>query len=307
MQELIIETKNLTKLYGNQRSVDNLNLHVQKGKIYGLLGRNGAGKTTTMRMLLDLLTPTSGHAYLWGKDIRLHKKDILPRVGSLIESPGFYSNLTGSENLEIFATLRKIKDKTIIKNALEFVGLPYHDKKLFSQYSMGMKQRLAIALSIMHSPDLLILDEPTNGLDPIGIAEVRTFIRNLCDKSEKTILISSHILTEIEMLADDIGIIDQGKLLDEGSREELQKKRRNFIQLMVSNIDATKEIIEKEYKINRFEVVGKNEIRIYEEQLSVPELNKTLVMDNIEVERIYVDEESLEDYFIRVTGGTGIA
>ncbi len=307
MQELIIETKNLSKLYGNQRSVDELNLHVQKGKIYGLLGRNGAGKTTTMRMLLDLLTPTSGHAYLWGKDIRLHKKDILPRVGSLIESPGFYSNLTGSENLEIFASLRKINDKTIIKNALEFVGLSYHDKKLFSQYSMGMKQRLAIALSIMHSPDLLILDEPTNGLDPIGIAEVRTFIRNLCDKGEKTILISSHILPEIEMLADDIGIIDQGKLLDEGSREKLQKKRRNFIQLMVSNISAAKEIIEKEYKIDRFEVVGKNEIRIYEEQLSIPELNKTLVINNIEVERIYVDEESLEDYFIRVTGGTGIA
>ncbi|GAA4654768.1 ABC transporter ATP-binding protein [Anaerocolumna aminovalerica] len=307
MQESIIETKDLTKLYGNQRSVDNLNIHVQKGKIYGLLGRNGAGKTTTMRMLLDLLTPTSGHAYLWGKDIRLHKKDILPRVGSLIESPGFYSNLTGSENLEIFATLRKINDKIVIKNAMEFVGLPYHDKKLFSQYSMGMKQRLAIALSIMHSPDLLILDEPTNGLDPIGIAEVRTFIRNLCDKREKTILISSHILSEIEMLADDIGIIDQGKLLDEGSREELQKKRRNFIQLMVSNIDVAKEIIEKEYKTDRFEVVKKNEIRIYEEQLSIPELNKTLVLNNIKVERIYVDEESLEDYFIRVTGGTGIA
>ncbi|MDU6264770.1 MAG: ABC transporter ATP-binding protein [Anaerocolumna aminovalerica] len=307
MQESIIETKDLTKLYGNQRSVDNLNIHVQKGKIYGLLGRNGAGKTTTMRMLLDLLTPTSGHAYLWGKDIRLHKKDILPRVGSLIESPGFYSNLTGSENLEIFATLRKINDKIVIKNAMEFVGLPYHDKKLFSQYSMGMKQRLAIALSIMHSPDLLILDEPTNGLDPIGIAEVRTFIRNLCDKREKTILISSHILSEIEMLADDIGIIDQGKLLDEGSREELQKKRRNFIQLMVSNIDVAKEIIEKEYKTDRFEVVKKNEIRIYDEQLSIPELNKTLVLNNIKVERIYVDEESLEDYFIRVTGGTGIA
>lgn len=190
---------------------------------------------------------------------------------------------------------------------MEFVGLPYHDKKLFSQYSMGMKQRLAIALSIMHSPDLLILDEPTNGLDPIGIAEVRTFIRNLCDKREKTILISSHILSEIEMLADDIGIIDQGKLLDEGSREELQKKRRNFIQLMVSNIDVAKEIIEKEYKTDRFEVVKKNEIRIYEEQLSIPELNKTLVLNNIKVERIYVDEESLEDYFIRVTGGTGIA
>ena len=177
----IIETKNLTKQYGSQKSVADLNIHVQKGRIYGLLGRNGAGKTTTMKMLLGLTKPTSGEVKIWGKSLQGNEKKLLPRIGSLIESPGFYPNLTATENLQIFATLRGIPNRHSIKNTLDLVGLPYKDKKLFSQYSLGMKQRLAIALAVMHDPELLILDEPINGLDPIGIAEVRSFIRELCD------------------------------------------------------------------------------------------------------------------------------
>ena len=179
MKDCIIETENLTKKYGNQSSVSNLNIHVRQGRIYGLLGRNGAGKTTTMKMLLGLTTPTSGKIKIFGKNIRENEKEILPRIGSLIESPGFYPNLTATENLKIFADLRGLKDSKYIKGALELVNLPYRDKKLFSQYSLGMKQRLAIALAIMHNPELLILDEPINGLDPIGIAEVRSFIKEL--------------------------------------------------------------------------------------------------------------------------------
>ena len=203
----IIETKNLTKQYGSQKSVADLNIHVKRGRIYGLLGRNGAGKTTTMKMLLGLTKPTSGEVKIWGKPLQGNEKKLLPRIGSLIESPGFYPNLTGTENLRIFATLRGVPNNHAIKDALDLVGLPYKDKKLFSQYSLGMKQRLAIALAVMHDPELLILDEPINGLDPIGIAEVRSFIRELCDTRGKTILISSHILSEISLLADDIGII----------------------------------------------------------------------------------------------------
>ena len=175
----IIETKNLTKQYGSQKSVADLNIHVQKGRIYGLLGRNGAGKTTTMKMLLGLTKPTSGEVKIWGKSLQGNEKKLLPRIGSLIESPGFYPNLTATENLQIFATLRGIPNRHSIKNTLDLVGLPYKDKKLFSQYSLGMKQRLAIALAVMHDPELLILDEPINGLDPIGIAEVRSFMRSL--------------------------------------------------------------------------------------------------------------------------------
>ena len=166
MNNFIIETENLTKKYGNQASVSNLNIHVRKGRIYGLLGRNGAGKTTTMKMLLGLTTPTTGKIKIFGKNLRENEKKILPRIGSLIESPGFYPNLTATENLKIFADLRGLKNSNYIKGALELVNLPYRDKKLFSQYSLGMKQRLAIALAIMHNPELLILDEPINGLDP---------------------------------------------------------------------------------------------------------------------------------------------
>lgn len=222
MSKYVIQTKHLTKQYGTQKSVADLNIHVQKGRIYGLLGRNGAGKTTTMKMLLGLTMPTSGEVTIWDKPLQANEKELLPRIGSLIESPGFYPNLTATENLRIFATLRRVTDPDAIKNALDLVGLPFKDKKLFSQYSLGMKQRLAIALAVMHDPELLILDEPINGLDPIGIAEVRSFIRGLCAEKGKTILISSHILSEIALLADDIGIIDHGILLEEKSLAELE-------------------------------------------------------------------------------------
>ena len=208
MDEFIIETRHLTKQYGTQKSVSDLNIHVKKGRVYGLLGRNGAGKTTTMKMLLGLTEPTSGEIELWGKPLRGNEKEVLPRIGSLIESPGFYPNLTATENLRIFAALRGVPSRHAVKDALDLVGLPYRDKKLFSQYSLGMKQRLAIALAVMHDPELFILDELTNGLDPIGITEIRTFIRRLCDEGGKTVLLSSHILSEISLMADDIGIID---------------------------------------------------------------------------------------------------
>ena len=228
MSKYVIETKNLTKQYGMQKSVANLNIHVQKGRIYGLLGRNGAGKTTTMKMLLGLTQPTSGEVAIWGKPLRTNEKKLLPRIGSLIESPGFYPNLTATENLRIFATLRGVPNRNAIKDALDLVGLPYKDKKLFSQYSLGMKQRLAIALAVMHDPELLILDEPINGLDPIGIAEVRSFIRDLCNERGKTILISSHILSEIALLADDIGIIDDGVLLEEESLCRIRNRKADI-------------------------------------------------------------------------------
>ena len=182
-------------------------------------------------MLLGLTIPTEGEAILFGENIQTNAKKILPRIGCLIESPGFYPNLTGTENLNIFARLRGVSKRNAVASALEVVGLPYRDKKLFSQYSLGMKQRLAIALAIMHDPELLILDEPINGLDPIGIAEVRQFVRDLCNERGKTILISSHILSEISLLADDIGIINHGVLLEEESLAELEEKMVNISNL----------------------------------------------------------------------------
>lgn len=185
MSDFVIETRGLTKVYGEQTAVNSVNLHVRAGRIYGLLGRNGAGKTTIMKMILGLTPITSGEVDVFGQNIKGREKQIYPRIGAIIENPGFYPNLTGTENLKIFAEMRGIYHPNAVKSALEVVGLPYRDKKLFSKYSLGMKQRLGIANAILHDPELLILDEPTNGLDPIGIAEVRNFIKDLRSRIHK--------------------------------------------------------------------------------------------------------------------------
>ena len=307
MSKYVIETKNLTKQYGTQKSVADLNIHVKQGRIYGLLGRNGAGKTTTMKMLLGLTQPTSGEVAIWGKPLRTNEKKLLPRIGCLIESPGFYPNLTATENLRIFATLRGVPNRNAIKNALDLVGLPYKDKKLFSQYSLGMKQRLAIALAIMHDPELLILDEPINGLDPIGIAEVRSFIRDLCTERGKTILISSHILSEIALLADDIGIIDHGALLEEESLAELEAKSSRHIRFTVSSTTQAARILERNFHETQFIIQDDYKMRLHNLGIPVGEIVTAFVENGLTVSEAYICEESLEDYFKRVTGGEGIA
>lgn len=307
MSEIIIETNHLTKQYGTQKSVADLNIHVQQGRIYGLLGRNGAGKTTTMKMLLGLTQPTSGEVAIWGKSLAGNEKKLLPRIGSLIESPGFYPNLTATENLRIFAALRGLKNQNAIKSALDLVGLPYRDKKLFSQYSLGMKQRLAIALAVMHDPELLILDEPINGLDPIGIAEVRSFIRALCDERGKTILISSHILSEVALLADDIGIIDHGVLLEEESFAELEAKSSRYVRFAVSDTERAAEILRGVFRENQFTVQDGHTLRMDSIKIPVAKIVSAFVQHGLEVSEAATVEESLEDYFKRVTGGEGIA
>ena len=307
MSDYLIETKQLTKIYGEQAAVKNIDLHVKRGRIYGLLGRNGAGKTTTMKMLLGLTQPTSGEVKIWGKPLRGNEKKLLPRIGSLIESPGFYPNLTATENLRIFATLRGVPNRNAIKDALDLVGLPYKDKKLFSQYSLGMKQRLAIALAVMHDPELLILDEPINGLDPIGIAEVRSFIRELCDARGKTILISSHILSEISLLADDVGIIDHGTVLEEESLEELEQKSSKHIHFTVSNAAQAARVLERDFQENHFSILDDHNIQLYNLTLPIGKIVTAFVANGLEVTEAHSCEESLEDYFRRVTGGEGIA
>lgn len=307
MNEYVIETKNLTKQYGSQKSVAELNIHVQKGRIYGLLGRNGAGKTTTMKMLLGLTAPTSGGVTIFGKPLHGNEKRLLPRIGSLIEAPGFYPNLTATENLRIFAELRGVPSRNAIKEALDLVSLPYKDRKLFSQYSLGMKQRLAIALAVMHDPELLILDEPINGLDPIGIAEVRSFLRELCDARGKTILISSHILSEIALLADDIGIIDHGALLEEESLAEMEAKSSRHIRFTVSDTAQAARILERNFRENRFEIQNDHDLRLNTLDIAVGDIVTAFVENGLVVSEAHTFEESLEDYFKRVTGGEGIA
>lgn len=307
MNDFVIETKQLTKIYGEQTAVSKVNLHVKKGRIYGLLGRNGAGKTTIMKMVLGLTSITSGEVDVFGKNIKGREKRVYPRIGAIIETPGFYPNLTGTENLEIFAKLRGTAAPHAVKNALEIVGLPYKDKKLFSKYSLGMKQRLGIANAILHDPELLILDEPTNGLDPIGIAEVRDFIKELSAAQGKTILISSHILSEISLLADDIGIIDNGVLLEESGMRELEEKNRKYILLQVSDIPKTTLILERQFHLTDYSVQDDHTLRLYDASLDMGEVNKVLVMQDITVMSSLLCNDTLEDYFKKITGGEGIA
>ena len=307
MSEYVIETKQLTKVYGDQTAVNAVNLHVKRGQIYGLLGRNGAGKTTIMKMILGLTPITSGEADIFGKNIKGQEKRVYPRIGAIIETPGFYPNLTGTENLEIFAKLRGTAAPNAVKNALEVVGLPYKDKKLFGKYSLGMKQRLGIANAILHDPELLILDEPTNGLDPIGIAEVRDFIKDLSASRGKTILISSHILSEIQLLADDIGIIDRGVLLEENSMSELEKKNSKYILLQVSDVSKAALILERQFQSKNYSVQDGQTLRLYDTSLDMAAINKALVLQDVAVISSGLCNGTLEDYFKKITGGEGIA
>lgn len=307
MNDFVIETKHLTKIYGRQKAVNCVDLHVRSGRIYGLLGRNGAGKTTIMKMILGLASITSGKIAVFGQNIKGREKRIYPRIGAIIETPGFYPNLTGTENLEIFAKLRGTAIPNAVKDTLEIVGLPYKDKKLFGKYSLGMKQRLGIANAILHDPELLILDEPTNGLDPIGIAEMRNFIRRLSVERGKTVLLSSHILSEIAVLADDIGIIDHGVLLEENSMVELKKKNSKYILLQVSDVPKTSLILERQFSMKDYSVQDDQTIRLYNTTLDMAAVNKALVMQDVSVVSSQLCNDTLEDYFKKITGGEGIA
>ncbi|MBF1049214.1 ABC transporter ATP-binding protein [Peptostreptococcus sp.] len=301
----IICVDGLIKEYAGIKVVDGVSFSVNKGEIYGLLGRNGAGKTTIMKILLGLANPTSGKVSILGKDMSVNsEKKVLKKVGCIIENPGFYSNLTGTENLEIFAKLRGL-DQDSVKKALELVNLPYKDKKIFSKYSLGMKQRLAIANAIMHNPEILVLDEPTNGLDPIGIAEVRELLKKF-KESGISILISSHILSELENVADRISIIDFGKMIEEINMKEWKNKQNSDIRVFVKEVDIAKKIL-FEIGIEEQNILEFSEgILIQNSQLSTTELNKVFVNNNIDLIGIVEDKTSLEDYFKKVTGGQGI-
>ena len=302
----IIETENLTKQYGTITVVDNINLHVPKGKIYGLLGRNGAGKTTAMKMMLQLVYPTGGAIRLFGTDYKEHTHSLYGKIGSIIETPGFYSNLTGYENLKIIAKLRGQLSKHSVQEALRVVGLEKETRKVFADYSLGMKQRLGIAAAIMHEPELLILDEPINGLDPIGISEIRSFLSELSHSKGTTILISSHVLNEIEQIADIIGVMHEGRLIEEVNMAELHKRNRRYIEFELSNVEIAAKILENHYQIKDYSIQG-NTIKIYDFTHNSGEINKAFVENGLLVTKINTNEENLENYFSGLIGGGSIA
>ena len=301
MVDYIIETRNLTKRFGKQTAVNSLDMKIEKGKIYGLLGKNGAGKTTTMCMLLNLSKPTNGEIFFFGKHYKQDPYDVYSKIGSIIETPGFYENLSAFDNLKVFAKLRGDYNKEDIEKALEIVSLTHAKDKKFKNFSLGMKQRLGIAAAIMHNPEILILDEPINGLDPMGIKEIRKLLKDLSEVYGTTILISSHILSEIEAISDVIGVMDGGLLIEEVSMNQLHEKLNKHVKFEVSDIDLACKILEKlTLKENIDFSVNENNIHLYNHLDLRAEFNEQFVKSGIKVNEMSICEESLEEYFTKI-------
>lgn len=301
MNDQIVVTNELTKKYKKHTSVDGLNLRIERGQIYGFLGPNGAGKTTTIRMLLGLIKPTKGSIEIFGQNLIKNRLQILQRIGSLVESPSYYGNLTGYENLDVVRRLRDIPEKRV-NEVLEIVRLTKVANRLTKEYSLGMKQRLGIAAALLSSPDLLILDEPTNGLDPSGIQEMRELIKEL-PKSGMSVLVSSHLLSEIDQMATQVGIINNGKMIFQDSLERLRQKRKPLLKVGVSNVIEAKTILkEKGLKVD----MQKDFLWLAQtEPEFVSEINSILVHSGVSVYRLEEVKRSLEDIFLELTGTEG--
>lgn len=301
MSEILLETRNLSKHYGHHKAVDNVNMHIKKGAIYGFIGRNGAGKTTCLRMISGLSKPTSGEIELFdytGKDL----EKVRTRIGCLIEAPGLYGNMTAYENLAIKCKLLGIKKDGYIEDILKTVGLEDVGKKKTKHFSLGMKQRLGIGLALVGEPDLLVLDEPINGLDPQGIAEIRDTIQRLKKERNMTICISSHILEELSKIATDYGIIHNGSLLQELTRDELMRRCSERMEITLANPKLALPVLDEMGFVN-YQVVDKEHINIFERLDESAEVNMQLAKAGIMVRGISITSEELETYFLNLTGG----
>ena len=297
----IIQVKNLSKQFSKINAVNDISFTVHQGDIYGFLGQNGAGKSTTIRMLLTLIKPNSGSIKIFGKDLQHNKKEILKNIGALIEKPDVYKFLTAYQNLKIFAQLSGCKvSREMLMNQLEMVGLANRAHDVVKTFSQGMKQRLGIAIALVHNPDLVILDEPTNGLDPQGIADIRNLIKKLSKEFNKTVLISSHLLNEIEQVATKILIIDKGKKIIEGTKQQLLDPEQTVVEFETIDVDYVKSIL-KQSKWNSETITSfNNNISLSLPYQQIPNFHMFLVENNIVVFSLH-QRNNLEDYFIKVT------
>ncbi len=300
MDELLT-TNGLTKQYGKQYAVKGVNLHVRRGDIYGLIGRNGAGKTTILKMISGLATPTEGDITLFGKT-GVEAKAHLTRIGTLIEDPGIYANMTAAQNLTAKCIAMGVRQKGLVEELLNTVGLGNVGNKKVKNFSLGMKQRLGIALALVGSPDLVILDEPINGLDPQGIAEVREMLAKLSHEKNITFIISSHILEELAKLATNYGIIHNGVLVQELTREELMARCSERIELRTDDTRMACTVLE-DMGITNYKVVDTDTIQIFERLDESGEITMALAKKNVKTLGISVKNEALEDYFLNLTGG----
>lgn len=303
MSETVIQTRNISKCYGKFAAVSDMSIRVNRGDIYALVGQNGAGKTTLLKLVCGLTPPTGGELELFGETSERQLELARSHMGTMIETPGFFPYLSAKDNLEYYRIQRGGR-KGNVDEALEFVGLAQTGNKKFKNFSLGMKQRLGLALAVMDDPELLILDEPINGLDPMGIKEFRDIILKLNREKQTTVLISSHILGELSQIATTYGFISKGKIVEHVSSEELKEKCRSFLQIKVDNTALASDILKNKFSVENFEVAGANALHI-NEKYDNPELFvKAFVENGIMVSQVYRSGINLEQYFIKLIGGS---
>ncbi len=301
--QAIVNVRHLTKQFKNLTAVQDLSFSVNEGDVYGFLGQNGAGKSTTLRMLLTLIAPTDGQIEIFGEDLPAHRNSILQRVGAVIEKPDVYKYLSAFENLKLFARLSGVKLSTqALMDQLDKVGLAARAKDTVKTFSQGMKQRLGIAIALVHDPGLIILDEPTNGLDPQGIADIRNLILHLSRDLKKTLIVSSHLLSEIEQVATRVLIIDRGRKIIEGNATELFDPSQTIVELQTMDNGSSFAKLQESRWADRVEKRGDSAILIKLDRLQIPELHKDLAAMDIPLLSMQ-PRHSLEDYFLQVTSG----
>ena len=298
--ENILKTSNLTKTFSKKTAVSNVNMNIKKGDIYGFIGRNGAGKTTLIKMLVGLSSPTSGSIELFD-DKNLNKQR--RKIGTVIEAPAFVPHLSAKENMYIQWKLLGSKDKSIIDETLKLVGLEDVGKKKVKKFSLGMKQRLGIAMTLMGEPEFLVLDEPTNGLDPEGIIEVRKMLKKLNQERGLTILVSSHILGELAKLATRYGIINDGVLVEEFTDKELNERCRAGLIVKVDDVHKASEVLKGELNTENFNVLNENTLEIFDFAENPGAITKAFAKNDISVDSISQKSVDLEEYFMSVIGG----
>ena len=301
-KEVVLKTSGLSKRFGKRWAARDLNLEVHRGDVFGFLGPNGAGKSTTIRMILTLLRPTAGSIEIFGKDLHKNRRSVLSRVCGIVEKPDFYLYLSAYKNLEIFGSMTRRVPRDEIMEALDVVGLKSRAFEKVKTFSHGMKQRLGIAQALLTKPELIILDEPTSGLDPQGMKEVRELIRRLSSESEMTVFLSSHLLSEVELVATRMAVINRGELIVQGSVSELLEKETMGYSIQVSPLDAAINLIGKLPWIEILSAENSRiEVRVNPGHSS--ELNRLLVTNHIEVSSFY-PHRTLEDFFLKITEGT---
>ncbi|QUI23316.1 ABC transporter ATP-binding protein [Vallitalea pronyensis] len=302
----ILKTQDLTKVFSGKEVVSHVNMCVRKGEIYGFLGPNGAGKTTVMKLITNILKPSFGNIEVFGSELTNQSFDILKRMGNIIEYPIFYEKLTARENLELHCQYMGYHQQDAIHEALSMVHLTNINQKSVKNFSLGMKQRLGVARAIITKPELLIMDEPINGLDPVGIKEMRELFRRLCDDYGITILVSSHILSEIEQIADTIGVINNGHLINQVKMKTIKDYKKEYIEIVCSQCHQASFILDNELGIHNFKVMDDKILRIYDTHITQSHIAKTLILNDITIDSIRKKERSLEEYFFDMINGGAI-